>query len=222
LVYDFVWIDTEKMAVLHTWREWSGENVWKGPELINGTGGEVSSISDNCLMRGFRGVTLVRSFDQPSWRLLCYRHAYCEDPQYFNGETLLTYFQLPPATRGNNAVALLGTDGKLMFTQQLGYNENDRLAPPQVTANGSKIAFLRYSIEGEVDFADYHLRDPHKTLKSLIILDVATRHWVWGLDFKGRRNRLNYSSHDPAITLSPSGTCLGFLSGDLIEVYRLP
>jgi hypothetical protein len=222
LAYDFVWIDTEKMAVLRKWTEWSGENIWNGTELINASGGHVSGISDSSLMLGFHGATLVRSFDQPSWRLLCYRHTYCDDPQYLNDETLLTYFRLPPALHGNNAVALLGADGKLIFKQQLGYNENDRLAPPQVSADGRRMAFLRYRVEGEVDFADFHVRDPHRTLKSLMLFDVVARHWVWGLEFNKKRNRISYSSPDPAIALSPSGTYMGFLCGGIVEAYRLP
>jgi hypothetical protein len=94
-----------------------------------------------------------------------------------------------------------------------------------VAAAGRRFAFLIYRVEGEVDFADYHLRDAHATLRFIMVYDVASRHWDFSLEASKKKNRMQLPwgpFQAVKYALSPDGSLLGILDDGLVEVYRLP
>lgn len=223
--YDFVSIDAGTLSVVRTWKENGWENTWQGPEPINSLGGNVDEISDDGILRHLGGAIILRKFDE-SWRLACYLRPYCGRARFVDNQTLMLRFRQTPGPWRENSIGLLGTDGRLQFAQQLGYKENDRLGPIAVSADGHRFAILLYRLEGEIDFADYHIRSPHTTLQSILVYDIPSRHWLFGLEANKKMSRYEPAPGGffelPEYALSPDGSLMAILADDSVQVYRLP
>jgi len=222
--YDFVWIDSENLEVVRAWRENGWENTWHGPELISTLGGYAGSISDREMVRGLRGAIIIRKLGDP-WRLICYLQPYCGDAQFLDDQTLLVYLHAASEMTSENTIGLLGTDGKLQFRQQVGKGSY-KLGPAQVSADGRRFAFVTYREEGELDIADYHLRSAHVALRSIMVYDVPSNHWVYALEANKKNRSIKITSNRPfplpKLALSPDGSLMAILIDDLVEMYRLP
>jgi len=220
--YDFMWIDAQSLNVVLSWRQDAGENTWHGPEYVNALGGSVDTISDGEIAWGVNGAILIRRLDQP-WRLICYLRPECSTPQFVSNENLLTFFNMRAFPKSDDAVAVLREDGSLLLKDQIACRENDLLGRPVVSADGRRFALLVYSEGGEIDFMDFHLRSARQTLRDVRVFDIPSRHWVYSLQAK---KKIKGIAGDPfplqGLALSPDGSQMAILTGDVLEVFRLP
>ena len=220
--YDFMWIDAQSLDVVRSWGEDEKENPWQKPKYVNALGGSVRTISDSEIAWGVNGAILIRRLDQP-WRLICYLRPECSTPQFVSNENLLTFFNMRAFPKSDDAVAVLREDGSLLLKDQIACRENDLLGRPVVSADGRRFALLVYSEGGEIDFMDFHLRSARQTLRDVRVFDIPSRHWVYSLQAK---KKIKGIAGDPfplqGLALSPDGSQMAILTGDVLEVFRLP
>ena len=220
--YDFIWIDAQTLTVARSWSEPESENTWHGSEYVMARGGSAMTISDNEIAWGVDGAVLVRRLDQP-WRLICYLRPECGSPEFVSNDYLLTHFWNQPSTKSNKSIEIMSSEGRTILRQQIAYKDTDSLGLLRVSANGRRFALVSYSDSGEIDFADFHLRSSHQTVREVLVLDIPSGRRAYSLHPK---HKIKGTAGGPfplqGLALSPDGSQMAIFFEHILQVFRLP
>lgn len=211
--YGFQWIRLDDLKVLHSWKEDSKENLWKGKEDLNVLGGDHGPIYDDEMVIPFRDFFLMRKLDGP-WRLVRFARPV---PLgwgfgFLNDQVLVSARQGSEWGDWKGSVALLRRDGEVMFERQLSDRELfTRLAPSD---GGRRFAVATEEANGGSRVLDIAAHTP---LKRIIVYDLPSHQWVDTLD--ARKQGIKKIS---GLALSPDGSLLGLIDQDgILELYRV-
>ena len=115
--YRYLWVDLENLHVVRSWTEVGSANQWQGAEDLMVRGGHMGAIYDDRMTMQFTMGFLTRELDAP-WRLIRSPAPDCRHLAFLNSSLLVCVDSGHEYGLRASSVALVETNGKVMFYQE--------------------------------------------------------------------------------------------------------
>jgi hypothetical protein len=142
---------------------------------------------------------------------------YCRDQERFLDDNTIYSDLLDYGRIAENRMYFLSASGELLFSE--GCPKGD-LFHAGFSADGRRLALQVFKAKGGSSFLDIA---PHDVLARVMVYDIPSRRWVYGLDAKKQGIKMLPERWQTELALSPEGSLLGLITQDgVLELYRLP
>jgi hypothetical protein len=197
--YGYEWISLDDLRVLHSWQENSAENLWKGKEDFNVTGGFGSIFNDRIIIPFYTGF-LVRELDGPL-RFVRFSRPVARwgSFEFLTSQLIISERQSNLGAHRKGNITLIRADGEVLFQQE--FSDKELLEWLRSSANGGRFALAIYRGKGGSVLLDIAA---HYTLDRIMVYDVNAP--------LGVHPRREVARHE-----RPHGTC--FIAGWLLARY---
>lgn len=190
-------IDTENLQVVRTWTTSGGVFL--------------DSISDHGMIVLTDGK--IGRLGGPFNWLCDARETYCRGGTFLDNCTILA----KDAPISVKWVYFVSPDGQLLFSEK--YPEGD-LFREACSADGRRLAVAAYKAKGGIALLDI---SPHYILRRVMVYDIPSRRWIYTLDAKKQKIKLDPELPRRELALSPDGSLLGLITEEgVLKVYRVP
>jgi len=215
LYYGYEWIALDDLRVLHSWQENSAENLWKGKEDLNVTGGHLGSIfNDQIIIPFYRGFFLMRELDGPL-RLVRFSQPVVSLGafKFLTSQLIISERQSNLRARWKGNITLIRTNGEVLFQQE--FSDRELLDWLNASADGGRFAVAIYKGKGGSVALDIPAR---YTSDRIMVYDVSARQSVYTIGTKSQGIK-----ELAGLALSSDGSSLALISDDgKLRLYRLP
>lgn len=213
LYYGYEWIALDDLRLLRSWQENGEENLWKGKEDFNVTGGSLGSIFNDQIIRPFYTGFLVRELDGPLRFVRFSRPvATLGAFQFLTSQLIISERQSVLGAHRKGNIALIRTNGEVLFQQE--FSDRELLDWPRSSADGGRLALAIYRERGGSVALDIPAKH---TVDRIMVYDVNARHWVCTIGAKSQGIK-----DLPGLALSPDGSALAIIGDDSkLRLYGL-
>jgi WD40 repeat protein len=214
LYYGYEWISLDDLRLLRSWQENSAENLWKGKEDFNVTGGSLGSIFNDQIIRPFYKGFLVRELDGPL-RFVRFSRAVASLGafEFLTSQLIISERQSNLRAHWKGNITLIRINGEVLFQQE--FSDRELLDWLRSSADGGRFALAIYRGRGGSVALDIPAR---YTLDRIMVYDVNVRHWVYTIGAKSQGIK-----DLTGLALSPDGSSLAIIGDDSkLRLYGLP
>jgi len=193
-------VDVENLEVIQKWRP----KRWDF----------LTSLSDDRLALKMGGK--IGRPEGPFHWLCSPAEPYCRGGRFLDDHTIFSDF-LEYATISEKRMYFVSISGELLFSERCPKGDLFREA---FSADGRRLALQVFKAKGGISALDIA---PHYALMRVMVYDIPSRRWVYTLDAKKQRIKMDPDRFSRELALSPDGSLLGLITQDgMLELYPLP